>query len=71
MNISWNILSKYRNELYGISILWIMLLHGLGIKNTEVFSELKCLTKIIEHRNIGGENFFIFIWNMSILFNEK
>ena len=36
MNITWGILSKYKNELYGFSIIWIILFHGLELRRASL-----------------------------------
>lgn len=70
MQISWNILSKYRNELYGISILWIILFHGLEFKNFSLFRELSGFKEIIEHGNIGVE-IFLFMSGICLYYSMK
>lgn len=70
MNISWNILSKYRNELYGISILWIVLFHGVILKKVELSNELSVLTGILKHGNCGVE-IFLFLSGISLYYSMK
>ncbi|MGN1166780.1 MAG: acyltransferase family protein [Lachnospiraceae bacterium] len=59
-NITWNIFSKYKAELYGITILWIMIFHSYlnGIDfytgENKIF---KALDLIIENGNIGTDMF--------------
>lgn len=70
MNISWNILSKYRNELYGISIVWIVLFHGIILKKVELSNELSVLTGILKHGNCGVE-IFLFLSGISLFYSMK
>lgn len=70
MIIKWSILSKYRNELYGISILWIILFHGLQFKNFSLSNELKILDGIIKHGNCGVE-IFLFLTGISLYYSLK
>ena len=70
MHISWDILSKYRNELYGVSILWIILFHGLEFKNFNLFKEISGFKKIIEHGNIGVE-IFLFMSGVCLYYSMK
>lgn len=57
MNISWGLFSKYKSELYGISIFWIMLFHGLSIKSVALPKSIDLITKILQHSNCGVESF--------------
>ncbi len=52
-------LSKYKGEIYGISILWIMLFHSVTLKldYTMGFSFLKPLDSLIGYGNMGVEIF--------------
>ena len=59
MSSSWNILSKYRDELYGFSIIWIILFHGIILKNLSLSSNLDFLTKCIRGGNCGVEIFLL------------
>lgn len=70
MQISWNILSKYRNELYGFSILWIILFHGLNVKNSSLCKELEVLSGFIKHGNCGVE-IFLFLSGMCLYYSFK
>lgn len=59
-NITWNIFSKYKSELYGITILWIMIFHsylnGIDLYTGEN-KVLKLLDLIIEKGNMGTDMF--------------
>lgn len=70
MQISWNILSKYRNEVYGFSILWIILFHGLNVKNSSLCKELEVLRGFIKHGNCGVE-IFLFLSGMCLYYSFK
>lgn len=70
MNIYWGIFSKYKTELYGFAILWIMLFHGIILKNTILPSKLRFLTKFLEHGNCGVE-IFLFLSGICLFFSMK
>lgn len=70
MQIGWNILSKYRNEIYGISILWIILFHVINLKYTALSKELKALNGLMHHGNIGVE-IFLFMSGISLYYSMK
>lgn len=71
MSISWGILSKYKNVLYGVSILWIMLLHGL-VRGThgELDPLIQWLTPILVHGNCGVD-IFLFLSGIFLYFSFK
>ena len=53
-----NRLSKYRTELYGFSILWIMIFHGNAICDVVYFHRfpvLKVVDRLIGWGNMGVE----------------
>lgn len=55
-------ISKYKNEIYGISILWIMLFHGIaiaGISYSNAFPILSPINNIIQYGNMGVEIFLV------------
>lgn len=56
-----NIISDYRNELYGISILWIMLFHGYlcEVSYFQNMSYLKYFGKFLSYGNMGVEVFLL------------
>ena len=68
--MNWELLSKYRNELYGISIIWIVLFHGLKIKNTALPKLFSFLDPIIRHGNCGVE-IFLFLSGVYLFFSLK
>ena len=70
MNISWNILSKYRNELYGISILWVIFLHGLNFKRSSTPYFLEIFEPLLKHGNCGVE-IFLFLSGIFLYFSME
>lgn len=71
MKVSWNILSKYKTELYGFSILWIMLFHGL-IRGPggALDKKIDFLTSFIKHGNCGVET-FLFLSGIFLYYSMK
>ena len=67
MNITWGLLSKWRNELYGISILWIMLFH-LIVEGRINFKINTAIHNIISHGNFGVD-IFLFLSGASLYFS--
>ncbi|WP_251454418.1 acyltransferase family protein [Veillonella intestinalis] len=67
MNILWGLLSKWRNELYGISILWIMLFHLVAEGKID-FKINSALHNIISHGNYGVD-IFLFLSGISLYFS--
>ena len=60
--LSLSFLSKYRNELYGFAILWIMIFHGYAILNIDYSfgrSVLKPIALLLNSGNVGCEIFFL------------
>ena len=58
---NYNLVSIYRNELYGISILWIMLFHGY-LCEVSYFQNLPIINyvgRFIQYGNMGCEVFII------------
>lgn len=70
MIINWSLLSKYRNELYGFSILWIILFHGLLTKPSALSKEFSVLTGLIKHGNCGVE-IFLFLSGICLYYSMK
>lgn len=70
MNVTWGILSKYRNELYGFSIIWIILFHGLELKKTVLPKALKFIEPFLKHGNCGVE-IFLFLSGICLYFSLK
>lgn len=68
--MNWGLLSKYRDELYGISIIWIILFHGLEIKKTTLPKVISFLDPIIRHGNCGVE-VFLFLSGVCLYFSLK
>lgn len=59
--LSFNILSQYRNEIYGLCILWIMLFHGYlsDVYYFENVPVLKYFGLYLEYGNMGVEVFLL------------
>jgi len=70
MNFSWGILSKYRNQIYGIAAIWIILFHGLRLGKCALSKNLKFLSGYIEHGNLGVE-VFLFLSGIGLYFSLK
>lgn len=70
MNITWGILSKYRNELYGFSIIWIILFHGMNLAKTDSPKIFSFLKPFLKHGNCGVE-IFLFLSGISLYFSMK
>lgn len=63
--LNWKIISKNRNLLFGIAIIWIMLLHTLNypsIKNWEGFKEVRLLSTFYNFVKSGGAGVDIFLF---------
>lgn len=68
--MNWSLISKYRDELYGISIIWVILFHGLELKKTALPKALAFLDPIIKHGNCGVE-VFLFLSGVCLYFSLK
>lgn len=63
--LNWQIISKYRNLLFGVAILWIMLLHSLNypvIDKWKGFKEYSLLHSIYQLVDLGGAGVDIFLF---------
>lgn len=71
MSLSWGIISRYKVEIYGAAILWIMLLHGLvRIAPAQLSKSFLFLTPIIKHGYFGVE-IFLFLSGICLFFSMK
>lgn len=70
MELRWSIFSKYKDELYGLSILWIMLFHGLILKNCRLYKEFAFWDGIIKNGNCGVE-IFLFVSGICLYYSMK
>ncbi|MCI8348239.1 MAG: acyltransferase [Firmicutes bacterium] len=62
LNPSFYDISVYKNEIYGISILWIMLFHGiviLGLDYSKSFELLRPVQMLMKYGNMGVEIFLL------------
>ena len=63
-----SLISRYRQEVFGISILWIMLLHG-SILDKMVFPQhLEMLAVILKHGNVGVD-VFLFLSGLGLYYS--
>ncbi|MDO4920370.1 MAG: acyltransferase [Phascolarctobacterium sp.] len=70
MDLKWSILSKYRNEIYGFSALWIIVFHLVIIKRASFSKEIAFLSDYFLHGNCGVEIFF-FLSGISLFYAIK
>ena len=70
MQISWNILSKYRNELMGISILWIIAFHLVELKHNKLPNIINDLYGLLFHGYLGVE-IFLLLSGMGLYYSYK
>ena len=70
MNLTWGILSKYKNELYGFSIIWIILFHGLELRRASLGKALDIFKGVIKHGNCGVE-VFLFLSGLCLYYSMK
>lgn len=66
----WGLLSKYKGELYGFSILWIMIFHGLNFKNTGLPKIFKFISGFLKHGNCGVE-VFLFLSGVYLYYSMR
>lgn len=60
--ISFYDISVYKNEIYGVSILWIMLFHGIdivGLNYSKSFEFLSPVQSLLSYGNMGVEIFLL------------
>lgn len=71
ISLNWEDVSKYRNELYGFSILWIMIFHGwamLKLNYSMGMKFLEPLHELISYGNMGCE-IFLFCSGVCLYFS--
>lgn len=69
--MNWGIISKYKSELYGISILWIMFFHGFtGKIKMPNGSDFYFFAGIFKHGNFGVD-MFLFLSGIFLFFSLK
>lgn len=59
MNLRWDILSRYRSELMGIAILWIMAFHTVELKHNRLPECMSDLYGVLFHGYLGVEIFLL------------
>ena len=57
--IRWNLFSKYRSQLFGIAIIWIMLFHIIELKTTRLPRMFIDCYGFLVHGNLGVEIFLL------------
>lgn len=64
------IISKFRNEIYGFSIIWIVLFHGAAINKVDYSFGCSVLYPLQAFLSIGnvGVDIFLFLSGVSLLF---
>lgn len=67
-NVSWDILSKYRGEIYGLTIIWIMLLHGSILDKVHFSPQFEWLYIILKHGNVGVD-IFLFLSGIGLYYS--
>lgn len=65
--ITWNILSRYRSQIMGVAIIWIMLFHG-GEFYPEMMKDIPLLGYIVD-RGMMGVEMFLFVSGMGLYFS--
>lgn len=70
MNLTWGLLSKYRNELYGFSIIWIVLFHGIILKKCALPKSFQIIENFLQRGNLGVE-IFLFLSGVCLYFSMK
>lgn len=59
MNLRWDILSRYRSELMGVAILWIMAFHTVELKHNQLPGVIHDLYGLLFHGYLGVEIFLL------------
>lgn len=65
---NWNILSRNRSETYGITIIWIMFLHGAIMDKVQVPQKVEWLWVILIHGNVGVD-IFLFLSGIGLYYS--
>lgn len=66
--LNMNIVSQYRQEIYGITIIWIMLLHGVILDKVPTAEHWEWLYVILKHGNVGVD-IFLFLSGVGLYFS--
>lgn len=61
-------ISRYRSEIFGITILWIMLLHGVIMDKVVVYDSVEWLYIILKHGNVGVD-IFLFLSGIGLYYS--
>lgn len=70
MDLRWDILSRYKGELMGISIFWIVVFHLIGQKLLKLPPYLTGLSGILYHGNLGVD-IFLLLSGMGLYYSCK
>ena len=63
-------LSKYRNQIYGMCSVWIMLFHGVTMDKVHLNEVLPRLNDLLKYCNVGVD-MFLFLSGMGCFFSYK
>lgn len=66
--VTWNLLSEYRGEIYGLTIIWIMLLHGSILDKVHFSPQFEWLYIILKHGNVGVD-IFLFLSGIGLYYS--
>ncbi len=71
MRFKLDIVSKYRNPIYGVSIVWIMIFHAAGLDNVDYSFGHESLNFLAEFINVGniGVDIFLFLSGVCLYFS--
>ena len=61
-------ISQFRNEIFGLTIIWIMLLHGVILNNVQVPAYCQWMYVILKHGNVGVD-IFLFLSGIGLFFS--
>lgn len=61
-------ISRYRSEIFGVTIIWIMLLHGVIMDKVIVWEPVEWLYVILKHGNVGVD-IFLFLSGVGLYFS--
>lgn len=63
-------ISLFRNEIYGIAILWVVLFHGKIMNNVHLEDSMPILNKILGFGNVGVD-IFLFLSGISCVLSYQ
>lgn len=68
--MSWGLLSKYRNQIYGVAAIWIILYHGIILKKCALHEKIDFISPLLERGNCGVE-VFLFLSGIGLYVSMK